>query len=123
MSQLKIGLRDNKTCYEPGQELVGAMGWELTAPLQAVEIRLIWFTRGRAIADVEVVQCTRLDHPKVTDARPFMFRLPEMPHSFQGALASLVWAVELVALPSREYARAEFAMAPGGKEIRLGGSA
>lgn len=119
MSQLKIGLRDNQTRFEPGQEIAGAAGWELAAPPRSVEVRLLWFTRGRAIEDTEVVRSTAWDDPKAAEARSFSFRLPETPHSFTGRLASLTWAVELVVLPSKEHARAEFVMAPGGEALHL----
>jgi hypothetical protein len=119
MSQLKIGLRDNQTRFEPGQEIAGAAGWELAVPPRSVEVRLLWFTRGQAIEDIGVVHSALLDDPKAAEARSFTFQLPEMPHSFAGRLASLTWAVELVVLPSKEHARAEFVMAPGGEALRL----
>src|ERR1043166_4380135 len=46
-------------------------------------------------------------------------RLPESPYSFSGKLISLVWALELVAEPSKEVIRREFVLAPGGEEVRL----
>jgi len=119
MSQLKIGLRDNQTRFAPGQEITGAAGWDFPAPPQSVEARLLWFTRGVAIEDSAVVQTVRFENPKAAEARPFAFRLPEMPHSFTGRLASLFWAVEVVAQPAKESARAEFVMGPGGRAISL----
>jgi hypothetical protein len=53
------------------------------------------------------------------DARSFRFRLPESPYSFSGKLISLTWALELVAEPSKELARQEITLAPGGEAVRL----
>jgi hypothetical protein len=46
-------------------------------------------------------------------------RLPETPYSFSGRLISLLWALELVAPPSKTVGRQELVVAPGGQEVRL----
>jgi hypothetical protein len=119
MSQLKIGLREERTRHEPGDEIVGAAGWEFARPPEAMELRLFWFTRGKGDEDAGVVATQRMENPAAAEARPFQFRLPEAPYSFCGALMTLKWAVELVALPSKEAARVEFDMAPGGDPVVL----
>ncbi len=119
MNQLRIGTREERKHYRPGEELVGAAGWELDKAPAAVEVRLIWFTRGKGTEDVGVVDTVRFDETKAAEARPFRFRLPDAPHSFSGKLISLIWAVEAVALPSKEAARFEFALGPEGRELVL----
>ncbi len=119
MSELKIALREERTQFQPGEEIVGAAGWEFPQPPAALEIRLFWFTRGKGTEDTEVVATQRLENPQTAEARPFRFQLPAAPYSFSGRLISLIWALELVALPSKEAARIEFVMAPEGKEVVL----
>jgi hypothetical protein len=119
MSQLRLGFREDRRNYRPGEELVGAAGWELSKPPTAVEARLIWFTRGKGTGDVGVVETVRLEQCQAAGARPFRFQLPPQPWSFSGKLISLVWAVELVALPSQESTRLEFVLGPEGKEVVL----
>lgn len=119
MSQLKIGIRDDRTAFRPGEELVGAAGWELAQAPKAIEVRLLWFTRGKGTEDAGVVETVRFEQPQATEARPFQLQLPLAPYSFSGKLISLLWAVELVVLPSKESARVEFVLAPEGQEIRL----
>ena len=119
MNNLKIGLRDERKSFQPGEELTGAAGWELDKAPESIEVRLLWFTQGKGTEDVTVVNTVRFEAPKAAEARPFQFRLPPAPYSFSGKLISLLWAVELVALPKKQSARAAFVMAPGGKEVVL----
>ena len=50
---------------------------------------------------------------------PFRFQLPSAPYSFSGKLISLVWAVEVVALPANIAGRVNIILSPDGKEIEL----
>lgn len=119
MSDLRIQTPEDRTAYSPGDELAGAVYWKLSAPPQALELRLFWFTRGKGTEDAAVLDTLRFDSPQAEEARPFRLVLPEAPYSFSGKLISLVWALELVALPSREVARLELVVAPGGREVLL----
>jgi hypothetical protein len=120
MNQVKIGLRENHKTLEPGEELRGAAAWKCDVAPRAVEVRLLWFTRGRGTGDVGMVDQMRFELPQAEQALPFQFNLPEAPFSFSGKLITLVWAVEVVLEPSKDSARVEFVMAPEGKEISLG---
>jgi len=40
MQAMKIGTRDNRTDYRPGEEIAGAAGWQLARAPAAVEVRL-----------------------------------------------------------------------------------
>ena len=83
------------------------------------KLRLFWFTRGKGTEDAAVVDTLRFETPQAEEARPFRFVLPEAPYSVSGKLISLVWALELVAEPSREVDRLELVVAPGGREVLL----
>jgi hypothetical protein len=120
MSELKIQPGGGRRAFEPGEELAGAASWKLDKPPHSLELRLFWFTRGHGEADAGVVETVRFDHALAEEARPFRFRLPDGPYSFSGKVISLVWALELVAQPSKETGRQEIILAPGGKEVRLG---
>jgi len=119
MNQLKIAVREDRTQFLPGDEIVAAAYWKLDAPPRSVEARLFWFTRGKGTQDVNVVETLRFDHPQVEEARPARFRLPEAPYSFSGRLVSLIWALELVVEPGSESARIELTVSPTGEEIDL----
>lgn len=119
MNQIRIGLREDRKTFQPGEEITGAAGWEFASAPKAIEVRLFWFTRGKGTEDVGVVATLRFDNPKPAEARPFQFQLPREPYSFSGKLIALIWAVEAVAIPSNQSARAEFVLAPQEKEILL----
>lgn len=119
MSQLTIDIREGRTNFEPGEEVMGTAGWKLDQAPQAAELRLFWFTRGKGTEDADVVETVRFDRPMSEETRSYRFRLPEAPYSFSGKLISLVWALELVAEPSKEVTRVEITVAPGGREVRL----
>lgn len=118
---LHIEIERNRTAFEPGEELTGTAGWTLDKPPRSVELRLFWFTRGKGTEDAGVVETVRFDQPMLEETRSFRLRLPDAPYSFSGKLISLVWALELVADPSKAVTRKEFVIAPGGRELLLPG--
>lgn len=119
MNRLKIGLTDNRQAYGPGDVLPGAVGWEFPIPPKAMELRLLWYTQGKGTEDVHRVDTITFANLQSAEARPFQFQLPAAPYSFSGKLISLIWAVELVALPGKESTRLEFVLGPQGKEVLL----
>jgi hypothetical protein len=121
MTELNIELKENRAEFEPGAEISGSVSWSLEQPAQALELRLFWFTRGKGTEDAGVVSSQRLEQPLPHETRSFRFQLPTAPYSFSGNLISLVWALELIAYPSKEVTRREIIMAPGGAEVRLEG--
>lgn len=119
MNELKIGLRENRNEFRPGDEITGAAGWKIDGAVKSAEVRLFWHTRGKGTEDVRVVDVIRFENPQNEEARPFRFVAPVGPHSFSGALISLLWAVELVVEPGGESARAKLTISPTGREISL----
>lgn len=119
MSTLKIGTYENKTQYRPGEEVAGRALWMLDEPPKAVEVRLFWYTEGKGTQDVELIDSVRFDRPSERGEEDFRFTLPGEPYSFSGKLISLIWALELVALPSDETERLPITVSPTGHEIFL----
>ncbi len=119
MSELRLGLRENRTAYQPREEIVGAATWELDTPVERAAIHLLWFTRGKGTEDVEITDEIVFDAPQAGDTRTFSFQLPGAPYSFSGRLISLLWAVELVLEPGEDSAKVEFTMGPGGREVLI----
>jgi hypothetical protein len=123
MGMMRIETRDGRTAFAPREEIVGAAAWALDAPPDALELRLFWYTQGKGTQDVGIVETVRFDRPGRDDRREFRLSLPAAPYSFSGKLVSVLWALELVAEPSREAARLELTMGPAGKEVVLPESA
>ena len=119
MSTLKIGTYEQKTRFRPADEVAGKALWILDEPPKAVEVRLFWYTQGKGTVDVNVVDRVRIEAPPARGEHEFRFRLPDAPYSFSGKLISLVWALELVALPSDETERLEIVVSPTGFEVFL----
>ncbi len=119
MSELHVVTSDNRTEFLPGALIEGRVSWQLDKPAEAIEVRLFWYTRGKGTEDVNVVDMVRFDQPSQSDDRSFRFTLPEAPYSFSGKLISLIWALEVVALPSKEVARLDITLSPTGREIVL----
>lgn len=119
MSTLQVALRENRTAFEPGEEIVGAASWQTPNPPRSVELHLLWYTSGKGTPDTEIVDTHTFSNPGADAIEPFSFRLPTEPYSFSGKLISLQWAVELVVEPGGESTRVEFVMAPGGTEVDI----
>jgi hypothetical protein len=115
----RLGLRDNRTSYRPGEDVEGAVLWEGNEKPSLAEVRLLWFTRGKGTEDVEVVATEAFTDPQPGDTRTFKLRLPEAPYSFNGKLIALIWAVEFVLEPGNHAERTELVMAPNGREVTL----
>lgn len=118
MSWLRVETEHGRTAFEPGDEVAGTAAWSLGEPPEALELRLFWYTAGKGTRDLEVVESARCE-AVAEGRREFRFRLPAGPYSVSGKLVSVAWAVELVAEPGGEAARAEITVGPGGQEVRL----
>ena len=116
---IRLGIRDQRSQFSPGELLEGAVLWEGTEKLEMAEVRLIWFTRGKGTEDGAVVATESFPDPQPGDTRQFSFRLPDSPYSFNGKLIALTWALEFVCNPGNHFSRVTFTMAPGGTEVRL----
>ena len=115
--KLQIGLRENCTAFAPGDEIAGAVLWELDEAPRQAELRLLWFTRGKGTDDVGVVETVRFDAPQAGDTRSFSLRAPESPYSFSGKLISVIWALELVLEPGDHCERVEIVIGPDVREV------
>ena len=116
---IRLGLRENKTAFRPGESIAGAVLWELEKAPDMAEVRLLWFTRGKGTEDGAIVETVKLDAPPAADTREFSFTAPNGPYSFSGTLIALLWAVEFVADPGEEFQRIEITIAPDAREITL----
>ncbi len=119
---IQVGLRENQTAFQPGDEITGAAHWELEKEPKSAEVRLCWFTRGKGTEDAEVVESIAFQKPKPGDVRTFSFRAPREPYSFSGKLISLIWCVELVIEPGKRFLRQEITIGPEAKEVVISGA-
>ena len=119
MSKLRLGIRDNRKEFSPGDEIAGAALWELDEAPESAEVSLVWNTRGKGTEDAEVAEIVYFDVPNAGDTRDFKLKIPNGPYTFSGKLISLVWALELVLQPGDHLERVEITIAPGGREVVL----
>ena len=119
MNQIRIGLRENKTAFAPGETIAGAVDWECAETPTSAEVRLCWFTQGKGTRDAEIVETVSLANPQATDLRQYSFTAPGDPYSFSGRLISLIWVVELMLEPGEQCESVEIVIAPHGQEVLL----
>lgn len=119
MNSLKIETADGRTQFEPGDTLHVVAQWNLVERPDAMEIRLVWNTRGKGDPDIEIVDVVTISAPPAFDTYRGELQLPIEPYSFSGKLISLMWGLELVAIGSNESTRLDITIAPGGQEIVL----
>ena len=116
---IRLGLRENQTDFRPGETISGAVLWEFEKPPASAEVRLVWFTRGKGTEDGGIAATVTLADPPAADTREFSFDAPNGPYSFSGTLIAVLWAVEFVAMPGKEFQRIEIVIAPDAREIHL----
>jgi hypothetical protein len=121
MTALRIDTDDGRRWFLPGDTVSGRVSWSLEEPCETVELRLFWHTSGKGTEDVEIVDTAVFSEGGAHGDRAFSFDLPLGPYSFSGTLITLTWALELVALPAGDVARAEITVAPTPVEVRLEG--
>lgn len=119
MSNLEINLAETSGRYRPGQKVAGSAAWSLEREGGSVELRLFWYTRGKGTEDVQIIAQKVFSYPGRQGQQDFSFDLPDSPFSFSGKLVSVIWALELVALPGGGSARKEILVSPSGGEIDL----
>lgn len=119
MTNLSIETMGNNGHYVPGQEISGRVSWTLDSAPDRIELRLFWFTDSDGANDVGIVDRIVMNGPSQYGSRGFSFTLPQGPYSFKAKHVSLFWALEAVALPSKEFYRLLFALSPTGDPIVL----
>ncbi|MCZ6507200.1 MAG: hypothetical protein O7A04_04015 [Acidobacteria bacterium] len=121
MNELTIELAAGQSRFEPGETIRGTARWRLDeVPDETLEVRLFWYTEGKGELDVELVETVELGSVSAAGSRDFSFSTPAAPLSFSGKLISLVWAIEVVALPDGDAGRQEIMISHTGDEIRIG---
>jgi hypothetical protein len=119
MNVLEIRTAERRTQFRPGEVIEGNIEWVLERSVEALELRLIWFTSGKGDADVSIEDSQRFESPALSDSAPFRFVFPEAPYSFSGKLISLSWALELVVIPGADATQFALTMSPTGEEVLL----
>lgn len=117
---LSLDLADPRGAFSPGEEIEVRAIWDLPEPPESIELRLAWHTSGKGDRDLKVVKTVSINSPVARDDQWLAIVLPNGPYSFSGKLISLVWGLELVAIPEEESTRREITIAPGGKEVLIG---
>lgn len=117
--ELRIDLAGGDAIHRPRSRISGELAWRLDRPAEALELRLFWYTEGRGDRDAGIARSLRVESPGAIGAQPFEFELPSGPYSFSGRLISLVWALELIALPGESAVRREIVVAPERREVVL----
>jgi hypothetical protein len=90
--------------------------------VEAVEVRLVWGTRGKGQVDEEVAERVRFERPGGKGEGRFAFRSPGSPVSFIGKIVSVAWSVRAVVVPGGEEAGAPIVISPTRGEIDLYGA-
>ena len=117
MRRLQIALASS--VYRPGEQLCGECLWELEKPVEKLELWLSWHTKGKGTQDGTIVATQQLASPGVCGSRRFTFGLPDGPWSFSGKLITLIWTVEIVAMPGYAGEAVDFVLSPTGMELQI----
>jgi hypothetical protein len=112
-------LEHGRTDFQPGARVGGVAAWSASTPPRGMELRLCWSLTGKGGRDLRIAETIALPRPGAAERRPFVLTLPTGPYSFRGALLTLTWALDLVALPGEETARVNLIVAPHSQTIAL----
>jgi hypothetical protein len=116
---LTLQTSDGRKWFKPGELIEGRASWHLDDEVDAIEVRLFWYTSGKGSQDVGIVRVLGSENPDTSGYRDFSIRLPDAPYSFSGKLITLAWAIELVALPNGETERLDVLVGPRPVEVEI----
>jgi hypothetical protein len=119
MTMLTLHTAEGRTWFAPGELIEGRSSWYFEGDVEAIEVRLFWYTTGKGSQDVGIARTLRTDSPEISGHRDFSIRAPDGPYSFSGKLITLSWAIELVALPGGETERLDLRIGPQPVEVDL----
>jgi hypothetical protein len=118
---LTIRVDEGRDAFSPGEAIRGTLEWARDEAADDVELRLLWYTEGRGDQDVGVARSLRIESPGAVGSTAFDWEAPSGPWSCSGQLLSIRWALE--ASSGDDTTRAELVLAPGSREVELGGFA
>lgn len=115
-----IRLGSESKVYEPSAVINGTVRCQLDAPVERLELRLIYHTTGRGTQDVETVAIEGFALPTASESRSFSLTTDaSCPWSFSGKLISIVWRLELVTDDELLLAHCSLILSPTGQEVDL----
>lgn len=117
---LWLEIVDGRTAFEPSEEVELRAAWDLARAPDSIEVRMVWHTSGKGDRDMAVAKTVAIDSPAAIGEQRLAVILPRAPYSFSGKLISLLWGLELVALPVEESTRIEITLGPGASEVLIG---
>ena len=60
---LQIRFHEDKKSYQPKEAIDVGIQWDLGQPAERLELRLLWYTRGKGEQDVNVVDTVIIEQP------------------------------------------------------------
>lgn len=119
MNELAIAFEGDATAFAPGETVRGRALWVFEAAPERIEVRLFWHTQGKGDTDLEIVDTTTVETPGPAGEQTFALALPDRPWSCSGKLVSILWSLEIVALPREVSQRFDITVGPARREIVL----
>lgn len=115
---INIQLDNAESIYRPGDTISGSVEWSEEAG-DSLEVRLIWFTRGKGDRDFELVAAQTVTSFGSSGSERFQFPAPHRPQSFAGKLILLQWAIEAIVFPNQNSKLQNLTISSTGKEIEI----
>jgi len=116
---LNLKTKDDRLEYGPGDTIEGRASWRLDSSPKKAQLFLMWFTMGKGDEDSYIVDECELTASGSEEEKPFSFKLPDRPYSFEGKLISLQWTLELVTHDPDEVYRKDFMLSPWVEQVVL----
>jgi len=115
---IKVQTENSEASFRPGEVISGSVQWNEEEG-DTMEVRLIWYTRGKGDRDFELVATHTVSAFGPAGSERFEFMAPNRPQSFSGKLIFLQWALEAIVFPGQNSDRLDLTISNTGNEIDL----
>ena len=118
MDRLNLELLDGRTQFRPGEIIEGTASWQLSVPPRRLNVHLYWHTEGRGTEDASIVETITYENTQGFESRPFRFKAPNGPYSYDGRLIAIEWALELSGEGTEELVQVPLVISPTRETFR-----
>ena len=115
---IKIESCSGTNGFAPAAIAAFDISWNLPAAPAHFDVRMVWETKGKGDTDTGIGREQRFSATEASGSHRLEVFTPEEPYSYAGKLISILWRLEVKAVPIGTEARFDFVLGPNGQGVQ-----